>query len=208
MHRSPWIFAVRLFGLPHVGCFQAIWRTYELVRRFAISRVLSGKKRWLTPKRRARFVAVQLGWPVHCRLKFCRVACCGLAYCRLVCCTVATAAGPFAFSDVTPQSGVQFRHTDGSSGRYFIIEYVSAGLATLDYDRDGDLDLYFLNGARLPGAEAGAEANALPTNALYRNDGGWHFTDVTQQACVGDTGHGLGLAVGDYDNDGDADLYL
>lgn len=125
-----------------------------------------------------------------------------------MCCTVATAAGPFAFSDVTPQSGVQFRHTDGSSGRYFIIEYVSAGLATLDYDRDGDGYPLFSQRRLATGAEAGAVANALPTNALYRNDGGWHFTDVTQQAGVGDTGHGLGLAVGDYDNDGDADLYL
>jgi hypothetical protein len=84
------------------------------------------------------------------------------------------------------------------------VESVAAGLATFDYDGDGDIDLYFLNGAPLPGAPAGP----APRNALYRNDGGWKFTDVTQAAGVGDTGYGLGVCVGDYNNDGHPDLYL
>ena len=105
---------------------------------------------------------------------------------------------------MTRNTGISFRHTDGSSGRHFIVEYVSAGLALFDYDVDGDVDLYFLNGA----AMRGTALSDVPRNALYRNDGGWKFTDVTERAGVGDTGHGLGVAAGDYDNDGDPDLYL
>jgi hypothetical protein len=111
---------------------------------------------------------------------------------------------PILFTDMTRQTGISFVHTDGSSGRRYIVESVAAGLATFDYDGDGDIDLYFLNGAPLPGAPAGP----APRNALYRNDGGWKFTDVTQAAGVGDTGYGLGVCVGDYNNDGHPDLYL
>jgi hypothetical protein len=119
-------------------------------------------------------------------------------------CAAAQADHPIQLTDVTGQTGITFRHTDGSCGRHYIVEYVSAGLALFDYDMDGDIDIYFLNGARLPGAKA----DVAPRNALYRNDGNWKFTDVTQPAGVGDTGHGLGVTVGDYDNDGDPDLYL
>jgi hypothetical protein len=106
--------------------------------------------------------------------------------------------------DVTDQSGITFRHTDGGSGKYYIVEYMSAGLALFDYDSDGDVDIYFLNGAPMPGTKS----DVVPHDALYRNDGNWKFTDVTDQAGVGDTGHGMGVAVGDYDNDGDPDIYL
>ncbi|MBN1443462.1 MAG: CRTAC1 family protein [Planctomycetes bacterium] len=107
-------------------------------------------------------------------------------------------------TDVTAQTGITFRHTDGGSGRRYIVETVSAGLALFDYDRDGDIDIYFLNGSPLPGTKA----SSPPRNALYRNEGGWKFTDVTAEAGVGDTGYGLGVAVGDYDGDGYQDLYL
>jgi len=107
--------------------------------------------------------------------------------------------------DVTDQTGVTFVHTDGGRGERYIVETVSAGLALLDYDADGDVDIYFLSGASLP-ADAGADTP--PRNALYRNDGGWEFTDVTDEAGVGDPGFGLGVATADYDNDGDQDIYL
>ncbi len=116
----------------------------------------------------------------------------------------ARADGPIRLRDVTRETGIDFRHTDGSSGSRYIVETVTAGLALFDYDDDGDIDAYFLNGAPLRGAKTHAPAR----NALYRNDGHWHFTDVTDRAGVGDTGYGLGVAVADYDNDGDADLYL
>jgi hypothetical protein len=84
------------------------------------------------------------------------------------------------------------------------VEYISAGLALFDYDGDGLIDIYFVNGAPL----LGTEVDVVPRNALYRNEGGWRFTDVTEQAGVGDTGHGLGAVAADYDSDGDQDLYV
>ncbi len=117
---------------------------------------------------------------------------------------LARAACPIQLRNVTRQTGIRFVHTDGSSGRRYIMETVSAGLALFDYDGDGDADIYFLNGAPL----RGTKLKVRPRNALYRNDGGLKFTDVTEQAGVGDTGYGLGVAAGDYDNDGDLDLYL
>ena len=106
--------------------------------------------------------------------------------------------------DVTGTAGIEFVHTDGSSGEHYIVETVTAGLALFDYDGDGYVDVYFLNGAPLEGTQV----TVPPKNALYRNEGGWRFTDVTEEAGVGDTGFGLGVAAGDYDNDGDPDLFL
>jgi hypothetical protein len=116
----------------------------------------------------------------------------------------ASAGGTIQLIDVTQQTGIDFKHTDGSSGRYYVVETVSAGLALFDYDNDGDVDIYFLNGAPL----RGSKFDKPPTNAMYRNDGNWKFTDVTQTTSLGDIGYGLGVAVADYDNDGDQDVYL
>jgi hypothetical protein len=114
------------------------------------------------------------------------------------------AASPIFLHDVTKETGITFKHTDGSSGERYIVENVSAGLALFDYDNDGDIDIYFLNGAALKGTKFKKPS----TNVLYRNDGNWKFTDVTKKAGVGDTGFGLGVAAGDYDNDGDLDIYV
>ena len=111
---------------------------------------------------------------------------------------------PFQLTDVTNQTGIDFVHTDGSSGRRYIVESVASGLALFDYDRDGDIDIYFLNGSALPGTEP----NVHPTNRLYRNEGRWRFTDVTAVSGVGDTGYGLGVCTGDFDNDGHTDLFI
>jgi len=107
-------------------------------------------------------------------------------------------------SDVTASTGIDFVHTDGSDGRHFLIESMSAGLAMIDFDKDGDLDLYFLNGAPIDRPAP----SSPPTNALYRNDGNFQFTDVTEAAKVGDIGFGLGVACADYDNDGFPDIYV
>jgi hypothetical protein len=125
------------------------------------------------------------------------------AWTLLVSLGVARGEPPIVLRDVTAPSGIAFRHTDGSSGRYYLIESVASGLATFDYDGDGWVDIYFLNGCALPGAVPDPQA----TNALYRNLGGFRFVDVTASAGVGDTGYGLGVTVGDYNNDGHPDLY-
>jgi hypothetical protein len=108
------------------------------------------------------------------------------------------------FTDVTSQSGIRFQHEDGRSGEKYFLETLGAGAAWFDYDRDGDLDIYFVNGADLPGMHS----SIPPTNALYCNNGDGTFTDVTEQAGVGDGSYGFSCAVGDYDNDGWEDLYV
>jgi len=111
---------------------------------------------------------------------------------------------PIELRDVTGRTGITFRHTDGSGGKRYIVESVASGLATFDFDGDGLIDIYFLNGKPLKGAVT----TERPTNRLYRNLGGFRFEDVTEHAGVGDTGHGLGVAIGDYDNDGRPDVYV
>ena len=114
------------------------------------------------------------------------------------------ACGSIVLTDVTKETGITFKHTDGSSGNRYIVESVSSGLALFDYDRDGDIDIYFLNGSPLKGTKF----DKAPRNELYRNDGNWKFTNITDRSGTGDTGFGLGVAVGDYDNDGDLDIYV
>ncbi|RKU24133.1 hypothetical protein C6503_01505 [Candidatus Poribacteria bacterium] len=108
------------------------------------------------------------------------------------------------FVDVTQEAGIHWKHTDGRSGQKYFMETLGSGAAFFDYDADGDPDLYFVNGAPLPGYVAQEPL----TNCLYRNDGDGTFTDVTENAGVGDTGYGHGCAVGDYNNDGQLDLYI
>ncbi|MCR4411210.1 MAG: hypothetical protein NUV77_02155, partial [Thermoguttaceae bacterium] len=111
----------------------------------------------------------------------------GMAGCGAVACLVLLAmlpswrrpAGPIELHDVTARTGIGFRHTDGSSGRRYVVETVSAGLATFDYDGDGLIDIYFVNGAPLEGTPRDGPP---PRNALYRNLGNFRFEDVTDQA--------------------------
>lgn len=114
-------------------------------------------------------------------------------------------ASPIQLRNVTKETGITFVHTDGSSGNRYIVETVASGLALFDYDNDGDVDIYFLNGAPLRGIKPAATP---PRNSLWRNDGNWRFTDVTERSGLGDTGYALGVATADYDNDGDQDVYI
>ena len=108
------------------------------------------------------------------------------------------------FVDVTSEAGIHFKHTDGRSGQKYLLETLGSGAVFFDYDNDGDIDLYVVNGADLPGFIS----PVAPTNVLYRNNGNATFTDVTAQAGVGHTGYGMGCAAADYDNDGYQDLYV
>ncbi|MBR55878.1 hypothetical protein CMK19_19130 [Candidatus Poribacteria bacterium] len=97
--------------------------------------------------------------------------------------------------------GLNFQHTDGQFGLKYFIEPIGCGLAMIDYDNDGDLDLYFVNGCDL------RHQTKEVSNRFYRNDGGI-FTDVTNETQTGHTGYGIGCCTGDYNNDGWTDLYL
>lgn len=107
-------------------------------------------------------------------------------------------------ADWTDRSGIDFVHVDGNCGRHYIMETVSCGLATFDYDGDGLIDIYFCNGASLPGCDPASKAR----HALYRNLGNLVFREVTDEAGLGCTAFGLGVTIGDYDNDGHPDIYL
>jgi hypothetical protein len=114
---------------------------------------------------------------------------------------------PFAaqFTDVTAAAGIRFRHTTGGFGRKLMPETMGSGCAFWDYNGDGRLDILLLNGRPLRG-QLGARSAA--TLALYRNDGNGSFTDVTRAAGLAVPMYGMGCCAADYDNDGDADLYV
>ena len=112
--------------------------------------------------------------------------------------------GPIQLADVTQAAGLDFEHYNGFSGEYYYVETFGAGAAFLDADGDGWLDLYLVNGAPL----SGERPDSIPTNRLYRNAGAGRFADVTAASGAGHTGYGMGCAAGDYDADGDVDLYV
>jgi hypothetical protein len=122
--------------------------------------------------------------------------------------TVAPAADQppgVVFTDITQQAGIDFVHVNGAYGERLMPETIGSGAAFLDYDRDGDPDLFLANSRYWQGHERGEVA---PVQALYRNDGTGAFEDVTAQAGLAVTTYGMGVAVGDYDGDGWDDLYL
>ena len=107
------------------------------------------------------------------------------------------------FNDVAAESGLRFEHFNGFSGEYFFVETAGPGGAFIDADADGWLDVYLVDGARLVGSRSGQP----PVNRMFRNRGG-AFTDVTDSSGAGDPGYGMGCTAGDFDNDGDPDLYV
>jgi enediyne biosynthesis protein E4 len=109
------------------------------------------------------------------------------------------------FVDITSQAGISWEHATGADGRRDLPETTGGGAAFLDYNGDGDLDLFLLNSGTL----GGDGTNAQSRSALYRNDGDGTFTDVTAAAGLQHRGHyGQGVATADYDNDGDVDIYV
>src|SRR2546423_2541905 len=107
------------------------------------------------------------------------------------------------FTDTTESAGITFKHISSPEKKY-IVESMSGGVALLDYDNDGYEDIYFVNSLTVDLVRSKGKTKS----ALYRNNGDGTFTDVTDKAGVGDVGWGMGVAVGDYNNDGFDDLYV
>jgi enediyne biosynthesis protein E4 len=119
---------------------------------------------------------------------------------------IVDAKAPKVFEDVTVQSVLtNFRCVSGGKDKEYIVETASCVAAVFDYDNDGKPDIYLLNGSTI-NTELGKEK--APKSALYRNLGDWKFEDVTEKAGVANERWGMGVTVGDYDNDGDSDLFV
>ena len=105
------------------------------------------------------------------------------------------------FEDQADLRGLNFRYDSGHSDRYLLPEIMGGGAALADLDNDGDLDAYLVQGGKVV-------SENRPGNQLFLNRGDGHFTAVADAGGAGDTGYGMGVATGDYDNDGDVDLYV
>jgi len=108
------------------------------------------------------------------------------------------------FREVSQAWGINFHHHHGGSGKRYILESTSGGVILFDYDLDGDQDLFFVDGGRIPDYPYQGEE---PRSRLFRNDGG-RFVDVTDASGIQVAGYGLGGGAGDVENDGDLDLFV
>ena len=114
--------------------------------------------------------------------------------------------GAGTFREVAAEAGLDFTHRNGAAGEFYLPEIMGSGGALLDYDNDGDLDIYLVQSGSL-------EPEAVAGNRLYQNvmppaAGAPRFEDVTDRARAGDRGYGMGVATGDYNNDGFVDLFV
>ncbi len=117
--------------------------------------------------------------------------------------TTSASAIDVHFVDVTDQAGIKFKHVSSPEKKY-IVESMSGGVALFDYDNDGYLDIYLVNSLTVDMVKSKQKTRS----ALYHNNGDGTFTDVTDKAGVGDIGWGMGVAIGDYNNDGWDDIYV
>ena len=116
------------------------------------------------------------------------------------------------FSDVTQRLGINFKHRASHTAKKYLPETMGSGVALFDYDNDGRLDIFLVNGAPLsdptPKGTIPQKAGPIYWNRLYHQKTDGTFEDVTERAGLQGTGYGMGVAVGDYDNDGYEDLYV
>ena len=111
------------------------------------------------------------------------------------------------FTDITAEAGLKFVHKNGATGDKLLPETMGGGVAFLDFDGDGDQDLLFVNSTDWPWTPLDRKGRP-PTMALYRNDGKGRFDDVTAGSGLDTSFYGMGVAVGDYDNDGLPDVFV
>lgn len=126
--------------------------------------------------------------------------------------TAPTGGAPANFVEVTAQAGVDFLHQAPHSSRKYLLETMGSGVALFDYDNDGRLDLFLVNGAPfgdlVPKGTIPQKTGPKYWNRLYHQKSDGTFEDVTEKAGLAGSGYGMGVAVGDYDNDGHQDLYV
>jgi hypothetical protein len=118
---------------------------------------------------------------------------------------VAAPESRISFEDLIERSSIRFQLKNSISPQRYSIETMLGGVAVFDYNNDGLLDIFLTNGAAIPSLE---KTDPSYWNRLYRNNGDGTFTDVTEQAGVKGIGYSMGVAAGDYDNDGFVDLYI
>ncbi|MDQ3585267.1 MAG: CRTAC1 family protein [Acidobacteriota bacterium] len=119
---------------------------------------------------------------------------------------IVDAKAPIVYEDVTAKTALTaFKHRAGTAAKDYIVDTPAGGVGIFDYDNDGRPDIYLLNGSSFAAMEGKEKA---PRAALYRNLGNWKFEDVTEKAGVANERWGFGVAVGDYNNDGYADMYV
>ena len=114
-----------------------------------------------------------------------------------------TTGSTVSFTDVTQPAGIHFRHNSGAFGKKYLPETLGSGAAFVDVDNDGWQDIFLVNSKNWPGRPG---TPSYP--ALYHNNGNGTFTDITRQAGLAVEMYGMGVAAADYDNDGNADLYV
>ena len=119
--------------------------------------------------------------------------------------TPGATSGPIAFEEIAARSGINFSIDSSPTPNKNQIETMVAGVALIDYDGDGYQDIFFVNGAAIPSL---TKDGPQYKNRLFHNNGDGTFTDVTDKAGVGGDGYDMGVAVGDFDNDGRPDLYV
>ena len=137
---------------------------------------------------------MRIDWP----LRTCRILPLAIA---ALCATPSDAQ----FEDISASSGLDSELVSGSRGKPYILESMAGGVGFVDYDDDGWIDIYLVNGGSF---EAEDDPRSNPANRLYRNARNGTFTDVTADSGLGDTAWGMGVAVADIDNDGLDDIYV